>query len=103
MFKTGLIMPGKPEYTVMLFFSNINQESLKIRLMIKEFMETHYYPFKVDVKEVNYDQDKSLSHQYGVMGTPALLMFKNQNLVRRHFGEITPEEFKSIIDGVSRS
>ena len=66
---------------------------------MNEFIDKHRERFIILTKEVNYDVEKDLSTQYGVMGTPALLIFKNQKLVKRHFGEITPEEFKTIIDG----
>lgn len=62
-----------------------------------EFIDKHRDRFMILTKEVNYDIEKNLSKQYGVMGTPALLIFKKKRLVKRHFGEITPEEFKTII------
>lgn len=92
-------MAEKPEYSFILFYSNYNQGSLKTRVALHEFIDKHRSHFIIWTKEVNYDIEKDLSEQYGVMGTPALLVFKNQRLVKRHFGEITPEEFKTIMDG----
>jgi thioredoxin-related protein len=81
----------------MFFYSNINQESLKTRVLINEFMKTHYWQYQIQIEEVDYDREIIVSQQYGVTGTPALLFLKNRKLIRRHFGEITAEEFKSII------
>jgi len=91
-------MPDKPKCTVMFFYSNVNQESIKTRVLINEFMKTHYGRYQIQIEEVNYDKEIIVSRQYGVTGTPALLFLKNQKLIRRHFGEITAEEFQSIID-----
>jgi thioredoxin-related protein len=93
-------MDQKLKYTIMLFYSNINQISLKTRVMINKFMNSNEYPVKITLQEVDYDQDKSLSLQYGVMGTPAILFLKNGSLIRRLFGEITQEEFRIIIEGI---
>jgi thioredoxin-related protein len=95
-------MSQKLEYTIMLFYSNFNEESLKTRVAMYEFIDKHRHRFKIRAKEVNYDIEKSLSQKYGVMGTPVLLFLKNGILIRRHFGEITPEEFKSFIEGISK-
>lgn len=93
-------MDQKLNYTVMLFYSNINQVSLKTRVMINKFMDTHHYPVKISIQEIDYEQEKNLSQLYGIMGTPAILFLKNGSLMRRHFGEVTPEEFKIIMDGI---
>ena len=65
-------MDQKLKYSIMLFYSNINQISLKTRVMINKFMSMQHYPVRITVKEVDYDQDKNLSQQYGVMGTPVI-------------------------------
>lgn len=98
--KPVLIMSQKSECTIMLFYSNFNRQSLKTRVAIHEFIEIHRHRFKIRTKEVNYDIEKNLSQKYGVMGTPAMLFLKNGILIRRHLGEITPKEFKSIIEGI---
>ena len=67
-----------------------------------EFIDKHLQRFKIRIKEVNYETEKNLSQKYGVMGTPAILFLKNGHLIRRHFGEITPEEFRSIVEGISK-
>ena len=96
-------MAEKSEYIAILFYSNYNQGSLKTRVALHEFIGKHRDRFTILTKEVNYDIEKNLSKQFGVMGTPALLIFKNQMLVKRHLGEISPEEFKTIIDGTFKT
>jgi len=97
MFKPETFMVQKLNYTIMLFYSNINEDSLKARVMIKKFMETYGDSLKITIKEINFELEKELSYKFGVMGTPAVIFLKNGILIRRHFGEITQEEFKSII------
>jgi thioredoxin-related protein len=94
-------MAQKSDFTVMLFYSNINRQSIKTRITINEFMEKYKCQHKVSFKEVDYEHEKDLSQKYKVMGTPTVLFLKNGNLLQRHFGEITSGEFKSIIDGVT--
>ena len=93
-------MDQKLKYSIILFYSNINQISLKTRVMINKFISTQHYPVRITIKEVDYDQDKNLSQQYGIMGTPAIVFLKNGGVYRRHFGELTSEEFKIILDNI---
>ena len=93
-------MDKKLDYNIMLFYSNINQTSLKTKVMIHKFINTQNYPFKINVQEVNYDQDKNLSQQYGIMGTPAIIFFKNGGMIKKHFGEVTLDEFKIIVENM---
>jgi thiol-disulfide isomerase/thioredoxin len=51
----------------------------------------------VTVREINYEKDKSVANEYGVLGTPATLIFKDGDLVKRHLGEITLEELELMI------
>ena len=90
-------MCQKIELTLMLFYSNLNQESLNIRIAINEFIEKHHQSFKIKAPMVNYDREKNVCHQYGVTGIPTLLVFLNQELVERHYGEITTNEIGTII------
>lgn len=93
-------MDQKLKYNIMLFYSDINQISLKTRGMINTFMNTQRYPIKITIQEVNYDQDKNLSKQYGIMGTPAIIFFKNGDMLKKHFGEMTMEEFKIVLENI---
>ncbi|MBC8391697.1 MAG: thioredoxin family protein [Deltaproteobacteria bacterium] len=81
----------------MLFYSNRNQASLNTRIAVNEFLEKHKQPFKIKVNKVNYDRENNICRQYGVTGIPTLLVFSNQELIGCHYGEITYEEFKTII------
>ena len=69
-------MDQKLKYSIMFFYSDINQISLKTRGMINNFMKAQRFPIKITIQEVNYDQDKNLSQQYGIMGTPAIIFLK---------------------------
>ena len=85
----------------MLFYSIYNQASLNTRIAVNEFVEKHKQPFKIKVKKVNYDREKNICRQYGVTGIPTLLVFFDQELIGRHYGEITPEEFEAIFKNYS--
>lgn len=65
-----------------------------------EFMNKHRYHFKIKAQEVNYDVEKKLSQENGVTGIPTLLIFKDQKLLLRRLGEITSEEFATIVNSI---
>jgi len=90
-------MPPKLELLFMLFYSNFNKASLNIRIAINEYIENHHQSFKLKATAVNYDREKNICHQYGVTGIPTLLVFLNQELVERHYGEITIKEIETIV------
>lgn len=90
-------MPPKIELSLMLFYSNLNQESLNTRIAINEFIENHHQSFKIKATVVNYDREKNICQRYHVTGIPTLLVFLNQELVGRHYGEITIKEIETII------
>jgi thioredoxin-related protein len=45
---------------------------------------------------VDFDNEKDVCRQYGVYGVPVMLVFGNDKLIGRHYGEIAPEEFEAI-------
>ena len=90
-------MPPKLELSLMLFFSNLNKESLNTRIAISEFIENHHQSFEIKATVVNYDREKNICHQYGVTGIPTLLVFLNKDIVGRYYGEITTKEIGTII------
>jgi len=85
------------EYTIMVFFSNLNERSLRTRVAIREFIESHPLAGSIDAREVNYEEDRDICLQYGVTGTPAVFLFRRQELVSRHFGEITHDELGKLV------
>ena len=90
-------MPPKPELLLMLFYSNLNKESLSTRIAINECIENHHHSYKLNAIAVNHDREKNICHQYGVAGIPTLLVFLNRELVERHYGEITIKKNETII------
>jgi thioredoxin-like negative regulator of GroEL len=90
-------MPPKPELLFMLFSSNLNKESLNTIIELNKFIENHHQSFKIKSTTVNYDREKDICQQYGVTGIPTLLVFLNQELLGRHYGEITIKEIETII------
>ena len=88
------------EYTIMVFFSNFNERSLRARVAVREFIDRDPLSGGITTLEVNYEQDRDLCLQYGVTGTPALFLFRKQELVSRHFGEITHEELTKLVGEV---
>ena len=90
-------MPPKLGLSLMLFYSNLNKESLNTRIAINEFIENHHQSFKINATAVNYDREKNICHQHGVTGIPTLLVFLKKDIVGRHHGEMTIKEIETII------
>lgn len=90
-------MRQKSKYKLMLFYSQYSQESQRTRGVIRKFIAQNDENHAIDLQEVNYDVEKPLCRQYGVVGIPTLLIYENQNLRKRHLGEISYEEMKSLV------
>jgi thioredoxin-like negative regulator of GroEL len=86
----------KTDLVAILFFSDTNHVSLSTRKALGEVVRKGIQRFNLKVREVDYDNEKEVCKQYGVYGVPVTLVFCNGNLVGRHYGEITPEEFETI-------
>lgn len=56
------------------------------------------YAGKADVYKLDVDQDGEIASQYGIMGIPALLVFKGGKLVEQHSGALPKERIASMID-----
>jgi hypothetical protein len=97
MTETALKKASEAEYTIMVFFSNFNERSLRTRVAIREFVDRHPVAGGITSREVNYETDREICLHYGVTGTPALFLFKKQELISRHFGEITREELSRLL------
>jgi thiol-disulfide isomerase/thioredoxin len=50
----------------------------------------------VAIKEIDYERNRSEAIKYGVIGTPAILIFKDGKLVKRYLGETNLEELGSL-------
>lgn len=53
--------------------------------------------FLLKVKEANFDVDKTICQKCGIMGTPALLILENGELMGRFLGELNCGELETII------
>lgn len=84
-------------YELVLVYSNSNQQSLRVRVAINEFLSENFGRIDMIVREVELERDKAEANRLGVLGTPATLLFRDGELVRRHFGELTVEELKAMI------
>lgn len=71
-------------------------------MTVKEFINNHN-SLKINLIEVNYDTEKKRCKQYGVTGTPTLLIYKHGKLVGRHLGEVTYQDLETIIQSVLES
>ena len=89
-------MRFKANLVAMQFFSNTNHVSLSTRKALDEAVKKDPQGFKLKVREVDYDKEKEVCKQYGVYGVPVTLVFWNDRLIGRHYGEITLEEFDAI-------
>lgn len=96
-------MQSIPHCTFILFYSNINPESLKTKLAASETIEKYRDALTINILEADFDHDKKLCKDFGIMGVPALLIFINQKLLGRYYGELSAEEFENIIEGVLKN
>ncbi|MDX1708633.1 MAG: thioredoxin family protein [Desulfobacterales bacterium] len=86
----------KTNLDVMQFFSNSHLASLSTKEALCKFNKSGLHGFNIKVKDVNYDKEKDVCKQYGVYGVPVTLVFRNDKLIGRHYGEITSEEFRAL-------
>lgn len=56
------------------------------------------YTGKVDIVEMNVDENPQVSSQYGVMSIPTLMIFKNGQPVKSTIGAQPKEALKHLID-----
>jgi thioredoxin 1 len=53
---------------------------------------------KVKFTKLNVDNNQASAAQYGIMSIPALLIFKNGQVVQQHVGAVPKATLKVIID-----
>lgn len=53
---------------------------------------------KVKFTKMNVDDNQASAAQYGIMSIPALLIFKNGQVVQQHVGAVPKATLKTIID-----
>jgi len=85
------------QYELVLVYSNLNQQSLRVRVAINEFISENLGRIDMSVREIEFERDKAEASSLGVLGTPATLLFRDGELVRRHLGELTVKELKAMI------
>ena len=91
-------MSLKTNLIAMQFFSNTNHVSLNTRKALGEAVKKGSQGVNLKVREVDFDNEKEVCRKYGVYGIPVMLVFCNDKLIGRHYGEITPEEFEAIFN-----
>jgi hypothetical protein len=89
-------MSLKTDLVAMQFFSYTNHVSLITRMVLGDVANKGLDGISLKVREVDYDNEKEVCRQYGVYGVPMTLVFWNDKLIGRHYGEITSEEFEAI-------
>jgi thioredoxin 1 len=58
------------------------------------------YQGRAKIAKVDVDQEGALAGQYGIMSIPALLFFKNGQVVQQIVGARSKKELKAALDGV---
>jgi thioredoxin 1 len=58
------------------------------------------YDGKVKVGKLNVDENPDTCEQYGIMNIPAMLFFKNGEIVNRHVGACRKPDLEKIIDSM---
>jgi hypothetical protein len=51
----------------------------------------------MSLREIEFERGKAEANSLGILGTPATLLFKDGELVRRHLGELTVDELTAMI------
>ncbi len=51
-----------------------------------------------DIVKINVDENQNLSKKYGIMSIPALLLFKDGNLIDNKIGYMSEEEIENWIN-----
>ena len=57
---------------------------------------------KVDVKTLNVDENKEIADRYNIKGIPAILFFKNGEVVKEMVGMQSKEAFIEVINELSK-
>ena len=94
-------MSLKTDLVAMQFFSYTNHVSLSTRKAIGKVASNGLPEINLKVREIDYDKEKEICRQYGVYGVPMTLVFWNDKLIDRLYGEITSEEFEAIFKNYS--
>jgi thioredoxin 1 len=58
------------------------------------------YDGRVKFGKLNVDQNHQVTNQYGITGIPALLMFKNGQLVKKVVGVKPKKDLKAELDAL---
>ena len=90
------------DLVAMLFFSDTNYVSLNTRSALAEVVNKGLSEINIEMRAVDYDNQKELCRQYGVYGIPVTLVFLKDRLIGRHYGDITSEEFEAIFKNYSK-
>ena len=59
------------------------------------------YAGKITMGKIDVDEHKKLAIKYKVLSIPTVIMFKNGEVVQRHSGGMTADEFKAWIEALS--
>ncbi len=90
-------MTKRSKYTLILFYSHANAQSIKVRVSLNQFVSDNFDWVDVNIKEVDFEEDKEKARSFGVFGTPVTLIYKDGLLITRRFGEVSVAELASII------
>ena len=90
-------MAKKSKYTLILFYRNDNKQSLQIKIALNNLFAKYGNTNQLTVKEVNYKLENKICQQYGIMGTPALLILQDGELRGRILGEISTNDLDILI------
>lgn len=73
------------------FWINGNDECRRMRKLMRELDQQFKNNYKI--VEINWEVESELAHNYGVFGTPSLLIFSNGKLRNRYSGTLNVNEF----------
>ncbi|KAA3662248.1 MAG: hypothetical protein DWQ10_02865 [Calditrichaeota bacterium] len=85
------------KFSLMLFYRDDNRESQAMRIVINEAVQQFELQKIISIEEVEFDRENELCLRYKIYGFPTLLVFVNQELVEKYYGQIQKNDIEKIL------
>lgn len=68
-----------------------------MRIVINEAVQQFELQKIISIEEVEFDRENELCLRYKIYGFPTLLVFVNQELVEKYYGQIQKNDIEKIL------
>ena len=96
-------MDQQSSLNLVVFYSDLNPSSLHLRKMVNEVVRNRGCSASLAVSELRIEDNRRLSAEYGIAGTPALAVTRGDKIISRYFGSLNKKELESIVDQACRT